>query len=454
MRKNVLKKVSALAMAGVMAVSLAGCGGGAKETTAAPAETKAAETTAAAAEEKPEAEAKAGGEEVTIRLVHYMGEQAKRDALDAMLKAFNEEHPEIKVDIEVVASSSYLATYKNYIAAGEAPDIMFGKPQNMTEFVEGGYFMDLTGEECLKNILPMLVEECTVNGGVYGFPIDAQVKACFYNKKMFDEAGLEVPQTKDDFFKVCDAFMEKGIYPFVHPFNFIHGVFHEMDSYFTSMAAATGNENVWMDSQKGVADLSGNEKVVEAMELFSKLASYKDAGDTAVDQTQGIQNFAAGQRPMYINGGWLMGDVLAASPDGEFGMFPTPWSNTPEENKLWIGIDDVFIVSAQTEHKEEVMTLLNFFAGEEASKTWMGTSKLMTSNITVPTDDADAFIKEIKSYIDNDKIVSKSLVPDYTSEFSTAFRTKLQEFVTLDDSERDVTKLLKEIDDEIASIRQ
>ena len=37
--------------------------------------------------------------------------------------------------------------------------------------------------------------------------------------------------------------------------------------------------------------------------MFSKLASYKDAGDTAVDQTQGIQNFAAGQRPMYINGG-------------------------------------------------------------------------------------------------------------------------------------------------------
>ena len=86
-----------------------------------------------------------------------------------------------------------------------------------------------------------------------------------------------------------------------------YGVFHELDSFFTSMAAATGNENVWMDSQNGVKDLSGNLVVVEAMEMFSKFASYKDAGDTAVDQTQGIQNFAAGQRPMYMNGGWLMG---------------------------------------------------------------------------------------------------------------------------------------------------
>lgn len=456
MRKNFVKRTSALALAALMAASAAGCSsGGGSQTAAAP------DTTAQAAASGEEAKAdgdkgetERSEEPVTIRLVHYMGEQAKRDALDAMLAAFNEAHPEIHVDVEVVASSSYIATYKNYIAAGEAPDIMFGKPQTMQEFVDGGYFMDLKDEACMTNVLPMLVDECTVNGGVYGFPIDAQVKATFYNKKMFDEAGVEVPKTKDDFFKVCDTFMDKGIYPMIHPYNFIHGVFHELDSFFTSMAAGTGNENVWVDSQNGVKDLSGNPVVVEAMEMFSKFASYKDAGDTAVDQTQGIQNFAAGQRPMYMNGGWLMGDVIAAAPDGDFGMFPTPWSDDPEQNKLWIGIDDVFIVSQQTEHKDEVMTLLNFFAGEECSKTWMGTAKLMTSNITVPTDDADAFIKEIKTYIDNDMIVSKSLVPDYTSEYSTAFRTKLQEFVTLDDSQRDVTKLLKDIDDEIGSIRQ
>ena len=459
MRKRVLKQAGALALAALMAASMAGCSSSSEETTA-QAETSAAE----AAEDGAEAEAadstEAGseaadsGEPVTIRLVHYMGEQAKRDALDEILAAFNEAYPNITVDVEVLSSSSYLATYKNYIAAGDAPDIMFGKPQTMTEFVEGGYFMDLTGQQCLENVLPILVDECTVNGGVYGFPIDAQVKGTFYNKKMFEEAGIEVPQTKTEFLAACDAFMEQGTYPLVHPYNFIHGVFHELDSYFTSMADATGNGNVWMDSQNGVKELSDNPVVVEAMEMFSQMASYKDAGDTAVDQTQGIQNFAAGQRPMYINGGWLMGDVLAASPDGEFGMFPTPWSDTPEENKLWVGIDDTFIVSAQTEHPDEVMTFLNFLANDESSQIWMNTAKLMTSNVNVSTENADPFIQEIKSYIDEDRIVSKSVNPDYTSEFSTAFRTKLQEFVTLDDSERDVTKLLADIDAEIAAIRQ
>ena len=450
MKKKYFKRASALLLAGLLAATATGCSSGSKTETV--GETTSQETKEA--ENKGETTKAASGEEVTIRLVHYMGEQAKRDALDTMIAGFEAANPGIKVDVEVVASSSYIATYKNYIAAGEAPDIMFGKPQTMKEFVDGGYFMDLKDEDCMKNVLPMLADECTVDGGVYGFPIDAQVKATFYNKKMFKEAGLEAPKTKDEFFKVADTFNDKGIKPFVHPYNFIHGVFHELDSFFTSMAASTGNESVWRDSQEGKKELSDNATVKEAMEMFSKFASYKDAGDAAVDQTQGIQNFAAGQRPMYMNGGWLMGDVMAASPDGEFGMFPTPWSNNAQDNKLWVGIDDVFVVSSQTKQKEAVMTLLNYFASEESSKTWMNTAKLMTSNVTVSTDDADDFIKEIKSYIDNDMIVSKSLVPDYTSEYSTAFRTKLQEFVTLDDSQRDVAKLLQDIDYEIASIRQ
>ena len=450
MKKKYFKRASALLLAGLLAATATGCSSGSKTETV--GETTSQETKEA--ENKGETTKAASGEEVTIRLVHYMGEQAKRDALDTMIAGFEAANPGIKVDVEVVASSSYIATYKNYIAAGEAPDIMFGKPQTMKEFVDGGYFMDLKDEDCMKNVLPMLADECTVDGGVYGFPIDAQVKATFYNKKMFKEAGLEAPKTKDEFFKVADTFNDKGIKPFVHPYNFIHGVFHELDSFFTSMAASTGNESVWRDSQEGKKELSDNATVKEAMEMFSKFASYKDAGDAAVDQTQGIQNFAAGQRPMYMNGGWLMGDVMAASPDGEFGMFPTPWSNNAQDNKLWVGIDDVFVVSSQTKQKEAVMTLLNYFASEESSKTWMNTAKLMTSNVTVSTDDADDFIKEIKSYIDNDMIVSKSLVPDYTSEYSTAFRTKLQEFVTLDDSQRDVAILLQDIDYEIASIRQ
>ena len=95
-----------------------------------------------------------------------------------------------------------------------------------------------------------------------------------------------------------------------------------------------------------------------------------------------------------------MGDTLAANPDGEFGMFPMPWSNNPDDNKMWVGIDDCFVISSQTQHKDEVMKLMEFIANDESSKTWMSTAKLMTSNVNVSVDDENDLIKAIKSYMD------------------------------------------------------
>ena len=149
MKKSNLMRFSAAAMAALMVSgALTACSGGSSSQTTAAA-TEAEKSSEAGSSEAAKKDA-GSGEGVTIRLVHYMGEQAKRDALDAILADFKKENPDINVDIEVVSSSSYIATYKNYIAAGEAPDIMFGKPQNLTEFVEAGYLMDLKDEKCLE----------------------------------------------------------------------------------------------------------------------------------------------------------------------------------------------------------------------------------------------------------------------------------------------------------------
>ena len=94
-----------------------------------------------------------------------------------------------------------LQATRTTLQAGDAPDILFGKPQTMTEFVEGGYFMDLTGQPCLENVLPILVDECTVNGGVYGFPIDAQVRAPSTTRPCLRRRELRFPKPRRNFWQ-------------------------------------------------------------------------------------------------------------------------------------------------------------------------------------------------------------------------------------------------------------
>lgn len=432
-KRNVKRTLCAI-MASALVASFAGCGSSGQSGSASAAT------------------GSADGEKTVIAMVHYMGEQTKRDALDLLIEAYQEKNPNVEFDVQTVSSEQYVTTYKTRIQANDALDLFFGKPQALTEFVNGGHFMDLTGEPLLDNLQDILVDECTIDGKVYGVPLDMQVKGAFYNKSMFEEMGVEVPTTRTEFLNVLETFNDAGILPLTHAYNFIHGPFHELDTIFTPMTVVNGAQSTWLDSQNNGVPLAGNETVKESLELFKILASYKDAGDASLDQTQAVQNFAAEQRPIYINGGWLMGDVATANPDTDFGVFPTPWSENPEENKLWAGIDDVFIVSSKTEIKDQVLDFLAFITSEEGAKIWMDTAKLMPGNTNVDVSEADAFVQEIKSYIDNDMIIAKAQVPDYTAEYSNAFRTKLQLFSTLDPSEMDVDQLISEIDTEISLI--
>ena len=190
------------------------------------------------------------------------------------------------------------------------------------------------------------------------------------------------------------------------------------------------------------------------MEMFSKLASYKGCRWYCCRSDSGYPELCNEDRDLCISmvdGWWVM---RSRNPEGEFECSQTPWSNNPEDNKMWVGIDDCFVISSQTQHKDGSLKLMEFIANDASSKTWMSTAKLMTSNVKCIcwwwkwSDQG----YQVPHWWGQDRFQESGTWLYF--EFSTAFRTKLQEFVTLDDSQRDVDKPLKDIDAEIASIRQ
>jgi len=389
----------------------------------------------------------------TIQLMHYMGEKTKRDGLDALVKLFEEQNPGIKIEVEGVDAATYMTTYQTRMTSNDEPDFYFGKPRNMLELVLAGKFLDITDEAFLDNLLPELVEECSVDGRVFGFPMDAQVKATFYNKNLFAEHGVEVPRTLDEFIEVLDYFNSKEILPLIHGYNNVNCVFHELDAFLTAQVVVENEADLWVKAQSGDIKLAESEVMKEAMSIYAKQADYFDVGDFSLDQPTAIADFAAGKRPMFTNGGWIMGDVLVAAPEGtEFGMFPTPWSNEEENNKLWVGIDDVFLISAKTDKKDACLKFLEFLATDEAADIWMNYSKLMSSNVNAKTEDKAPYIQAIAAEIEGGNVVAKALVPDLTAEYSRSFRAMLQSFAI--SADKNVDEFLNDLDSELEYIRE
>ena len=210
-----LKKMLALVLATAMTMSLAACGSSeaASSSAAASAESAAEvsteEASAAASEEVAEPTSEATGEltyttlniddykttEATIKFIHHKTDRAADGTMDAMVAKFNEEFPNITVEMEAV--TDYAEDSLLRLSTGDWGDIMFIPAVDKSDL--GTYFMPLDSLENLSAVLNF-VDSWEFGGTCYGIPYMANAQGVLYNKKVFEDAGITtLPKTPTEF---------------------------------------------------------------------------------------------------------------------------------------------------------------------------------------------------------------------------------------------------------------
>lgn len=194
----------------VFSLLLAACGGGALE----PAPAEGSEAEAAMEEEAPaeememesEAESEAedveaAGDAVVVRWFVGLGTGQNAEqvaAQEAVVEAFNASHDEIELQLEIVQNDVAYDTLATAIASGDAPDIV-GPVGVRGSNAFTGNWMDLQplvdehGYD-LSQFPEAAVDFYRVEGqGLIGLPFATFPSFIFYNRALFDEAGLEYP---------------------------------------------------------------------------------------------------------------------------------------------------------------------------------------------------------------------------------------------------------------------
>ncbi|MBO9382621.1 MAG: sugar ABC transporter substrate-binding protein [Roseiflexus sp.] len=118
----------------------------------------------------------------------------------AVADAFMQAHPSIKIVIEHTPWEGYHTKLKTIVASGDLsalPDVMF-LGQDFNQYASEGVLENLTpwiersGYD-LNDYWPALIERATINGGIYGLQRDLDLRLLYYNKDLFDEAGIPYP---------------------------------------------------------------------------------------------------------------------------------------------------------------------------------------------------------------------------------------------------------------------
>lgn len=112
---------------------------------------------------------------------------------------FQKLYPNVELDIEEFnAEPEYFNSMKIRSSAGELPDLMFHKSDSMNQYKE--YLVDLTDSEANKN--NQIASEYAVDGQVLGIPDRKASDYVYYWTDMFEEAGVRVPETWEEFVDV------------------------------------------------------------------------------------------------------------------------------------------------------------------------------------------------------------------------------------------------------------
>jgi multiple sugar transport system substrate-binding protein len=298
------------------------------------------------------------GEKVEITLAGWGGNPTEEKLLKKTLEDFEAKHPNIDVKLEVI-TEQYMDVIKTRLIGGEGPDVFYLDAFEAPGLIETGVIQPLdeyvTEEFDVKDFEKPLLEAFQVDGKTYGFPKDYSTLALFYNKKMLDEAGVEVPKTLEEFRAAAKTLTKDGKYGF--------GVAPELARMF------------WLGQSKGgdiVKDDKANFGSKEVVEGLQPIIEMHNVDKSAVEPkevgvTWGGEIFGQEKAAMVIEGNWAIPFLADTFPGVEYGTAELP---TVDGNKSTMAYTVAYVMNAASEKKEASWELLSYLTGKEGMETW------------------------------------------------------------------------------------
>ncbi|POO51781.1 ABC transporter substrate-binding protein [Agrobacterium rosae] len=150
-----------------------------------------------------------------LTIISNRGNADQRKALETIAKAFGDASG-VTVTVNNMDHEAHKTAIRNYLVASP-PDVCFWfSGSRMRSFVEKGLFediSDLVQREKYADVLGATLGSVTVDGKQYGLPTGGILWGLFYRQDTFDQFGLSVPKTFDDFFTLAEQSKKAGIIP-------------------------------------------------------------------------------------------------------------------------------------------------------------------------------------------------------------------------------------------------
>lgn len=294
-----MKKLLALALAsGMLVSSITGCGG---KQEAAPSSTTPG---AAGSEAAKETTKTASKDREVIEFWFHAADEKSNDLYEEIFADFNNSQDLYEARYTGFANKDFPDKFAMAIATNTMPDVVSLGFSNVMTYVAQDALVDVNSyfeqwDEASK-IAPSMVETLKELGAgkLYGVPYNYNQDISWYNKKLFEENGIEVPKTQKEFLELCEKYAnpDEGTY-----FYSLRGVkpYDNLLGWIFTYADGGGYGGSYFD-ENGTCIINKPE-FVEALDAYASI--YKNSWVSGDCVNNGFNEMVAefgSQTAMYI----------------------------------------------------------------------------------------------------------------------------------------------------------
>lgn len=297
--------------------------------------------------------------------------------IDEVVDIWNEQNPDIQVKVvEAAGADDMVAKLLAAQRAGEGPDIAQAEFQKLPNMVVSDVPLDISpyADKFSDSFSDGALSLVTVGEGIYAVPQDIGPMIFMYRQDLFEQYGLEVPTTWDEYAELAAQVRTLG------PDTYLGG-YPDDASTFAAYAQPLGAE--WWSTDGEAWTVGIDEEPSQRVAEFWQPLVEQDLVDTTHFFTpEWGAALNAGTLLSWTAGAWAPGALLSVTPDtaGKWAAAPMPSWDGEDEVGLMGGSSAM--VTKTSEHPEQAVEFLAWLNGSaEGGKALIEISGLFPASV-------------------------------------------------------------------------
>ena len=385
-----------------------------------------------------------GSSSKEVEVFSSKSENAK--IMQKLIDEFNEQNTDSDVKVVLNTPADAGTVLKTRLAKNDVPDIMaIGGDSTYTEVESAGVLADLSGEAYMTDVqesyLQMIYDvQKDKEETAYAVPYATNASGVLYNVDKFNELGLSVPTTWDEFLSVIQTIEDAGEQPFLFTFK---------DSWtclcpWNSMAPDLQPDGFTDDRMAGSTTFADTH--TEIAQKYLELLAHGQDDIMGTTYDDGNKAFANGEAVMMINGNWAINQFTNANPDFNVDMFAFPASNDASKNYVTSGVDVLLCANKDSKNLDVAKEFLTFMVEKENAQAYIDDQFAFSAIKGV--NQSDAKVSGVQEDIANGKVAN---FPDHYYPNGFDLSSLLSEFalnyVNGMDAESNISNFLSSCDE-------